>query len=63
LQAIGKGVVKGRTNFRKLYLRGSFWNGYKHHQGFGAGQAAALKYIKNQVAHHGIKVVQDIAAL
>jgi hypothetical protein len=56
-------LLKGEPNFRKLYPRGSFWNEYKHHQGFGAGQAAAIKDIKNQGAHRGIKVVQDIAAL
>ena len=58
-----KRVFKEKPNFRKLYPRGSFWSGYEHHQGFGADQAAALKYIENQASHHNVSVVQDVAVL
>ena len=54
-----KRVFLEKPNFRKLYPRGSFWSGYEHHQGFGADQAAALKYIENQAQHHNIQVVKD----
>ena len=56
-----KRVFKEKPNFRKLYPRGSFWSGYEHHQGFGADQAAALKYIENQASHHNVEVVPDVA--
>ena len=56
-----KRVFSEKPNFRKLYPRGSFWSGYEHHQGFGADQAAALKYIENQARHHNVEVVPDVA--
>lgn len=58
-----KRVFKDKPNFRKLYPRGSFWSGYEHHQGFGAEEAKALKYIESQASHHRIEVVQDVAAI
>ena len=58
-----RSVFKEKQNFRKLYPRGSFWSGYEHHQGFGADEAKALKYIENQQQHHNVEVVQDATAI
>ena len=55
-----KRVFREKPNFRKLYLRSSFWSGYEHHQGFGADQATAIKYITEQASHHNTQVVQDV---
>jgi len=58
-----KNIFKEKPNFRKLYPRGSFWSGYEHHQGFGADQAAALKYIESQANHHNVEIIQDAQAI
>ena len=58
-----KRVFAEKSNFRKLYPRGSFWSGYEHHQGFGADEAKALAYIENQQQHHNIEIVSDVQAL
>lgn len=53
-------IFRDKLNFRKRYPRGSFWSGYEHHQGFGADEASAIAYIKNQQEHPGVQVIEDI---
>lgn len=53
-------VFQEKPNFRKLYPRGSFWSGYEHHQGFGADQEKALKYIESQPQHHNVQVIEGV---
>jgi len=55
-----KRIFRDKPNFRKRYPRGSFWSGYEHHKGFGADQARAITYIKNQAEHHNVQVIEDI---
>jgi len=41
-------------NFRKRYLRGSFWSGYEHHESIGKDREQVANYIRSQPEHHRI---------
>lgn len=54
-------IFEKHPNFRKRYPRGSFWSGYEHHESTGRKDMnAADEYIRNQEAHHQVKVIHDV---
>ena len=53
-------IFAEHPGFRKRYPRGSFWSQYEHHQSTGhKDKEAADKYIRNQLRHHGVKIIDD----
>ena len=46
--------------FLKCYPDRHFWSGYEHHESVGVDMEAADEYIRNQAAHHGIKIIKDV---
>ena len=53
-------MFEKHPGFRKRYPRGSFWSGYEHHQSTGnTDRKAAQAYIRSQVEHHNITVIDD----
>ena len=54
-----KKIFEQIPGFRKRYPRGSFWSGCEHHQSIGIERGKAEEYIKNQQAHHNVKVIDD----
>jgi len=56
-----KRIFEKHPNFLKRYPRRSFWSGYEHHESTGTKDMnAADKYIRNQEAHHKVKVIHDV---
>ncbi len=56
-------IFAAKPNFRKLYPRGSFWSGYKHHYSFGADAEKSHAYVCNQADHHGFETIPDAPAV
>ena len=55
-----KRMFEKHPGFRKRYPRGSFWSGYEHHESTGNKDRTASEiYIKNQMEHHNIKIIDD----
>ncbi len=52
-------IFAEHPGFRKRYPNGSFWSGYEHHQSVGLERSARENYIQNQLAHHGVSVIDD----
>ena len=53
-------MFEKHPGFRKRYPRGSFWSGYEHHESTGYKDLdESATYIKNQLKHHGITIVDD----
>ena len=67
--SIAEGMLKSRSaqamfekhpGFRKRYPRDEFWSKYEHHQSTGFEDIEeSAEYIRNQAAHHDIKVIDD----
>ena len=56
-----KRIFAEHPGFRKRYPRGSFWSQYEHHQSTGhKDKAEADAYIRNQLAHHNVKIIDDL---
>ena len=63
------GMIKSRSakrifaehpGFRKRYQRGNFWSQYEHHQSTGhKDKEASDNYIRNQLKHHNVKIIDD----
>jgi len=55
-----KRIFAEHRGFRKRYPRGSFWSQYEHHQSTGyKGKEDAENYIRNQLKHHNVTIVDD----
>ena len=55
-----KRIFAEHPGFRKRYPRGSFWSQYEHHQSTGhKDKEAAEAYIRNQLAHHKVQIIDD----
>lgn len=55
-----KRIFAEHHGFRKRYPRGSFWAGYEHHESAGRkDKEAAEDYIRNQLTHHNVKIIDD----
>ena len=55
-----KRIFAEHPGFRKRYPRGSFWAGYEHHESAGRkDKKEAEDYIRNQLAHHGVSIIDD----
>ena len=55
-----KKIFAEHPGFRKRYPRGSFWSQYEHHQSIGwKSKEDAENYIRNQLAHHKVSVIDD----
>lgn len=55
-----KKIFEEHHGFRKRYPKGSFWSQYEHHQSTGhKDKAEADTYIKNQLAHHNVRIIDD----
>ena len=55
-----KKIFAEHPGFRKRYPRGSFWSQYEHHQSIGwKSKEDAEIYIRNQLAHHNLKIIDD----
>jgi REP element-mobilizing transposase RayT len=55
-----KQIFAEHPGFRKRYPRGSFWSQYEHHQSTGhKDKEAAENYIRNQLKHHNVKIIDD----
>jgi len=55
-----KVIFAEHPGFRKRYPRGSFWSQYEHHQSTGhKDKEAADRYIKNQLIHHNVQIIDD----
>jgi REP element-mobilizing transposase RayT len=55
-----KRIFAKHSGFRKRYPRGSFWSQYEHHQSIGwKSKEDAENYIRNQLAHHNVKIIDD----
>ena len=55
-----KRIFAEHPGFRKRYPRGSFWAGYEHHESAGRkDRDEAEDYIKNQLKHHGVSIIDD----
>jgi REP element-mobilizing transposase RayT len=53
-------IFERHPNFRKRYPNGSFWSGYEHHESTGFKDiTAADTYIKNQLKHHNVRIIDD----
>ena len=53
-------IFTEHPGFRKRYSRGSFWSQYEHHQSIGwKSKEDAEDYIRNQLNHHNVKIVDD----
>ena len=53
-------MFEKHPGFHKRYPRGSFWSGYEHHESTGdQDRKASQAYIRSQVEHHNIKVIDD----
>ena len=54
-------MFEKHPGFRKRYPHGSFWSGYEHHESTGMKDFdASAAYIKSQIIHHGITVIDDV---
>ena len=55
-----KRIFAEHPGFRKRYPRGSFWSQYEHHQSIGGkSKEDAENYIRNQLAHHKVSIIDD----
>src|SRR3989344_4747805 len=55
-----KKIFAEHPGFRKRYPRSSFWSQYEHHQSTGhKDKEAAEAYIRSQLAHHNVKIIDD----
>lgn len=55
-----KRIFAEHPGFRKRYPLGSFWSQYEHHQSTGhKDKESAESYIRNQLAHHNVKIIDD----
>ena len=55
-----KKIFAEHPGFRKRYSRGSFWSQYEHHQSTGhKDKEEADRYIRNQLKHHNVKIIDD----
>ena len=55
-----KKIFAEHPGFRKRYPRGSFWSQYEHHQSIGwKSKEDAENYIRNQLKHHNVKIIDD----
>ena len=55
-----KRIFAEHPGFRKRYPRGSFWSQYEHHQSTGhKDKEAADAYIKSQLRHHNVEIIDD----
>ena len=52
-------IFAEHPGFRKRYPRGSFWSQYEHHHSIGRDKEAAEQYIRNQLEHHDVKIIDD----
>ena len=55
-----KRIFAEHPGFRKRYPRGSFWSQYEHHHSTGyKDKKEAENYIRNQLKHHNVKIIDD----
>ena len=54
-----KRIFAEHPGFRKRYPRGSFWSEYEHHQSIGKSKEEAEDYIRKQLAHHNVRIIDD----
>jgi len=54
-----KRIFAEHPGFRKRYPRGSFWSQYEHHHSTGRDRDEAEQYIRNQLKHHDVKIIDD----
>src|SRR3989344_7815337 len=55
-----KRIFAEHHGFRKRYPRSSFWSQYEHHQStWHKDKEAAEAYIRSQLAHHNVKIIDD----
>ena len=55
-----KKIFAEHPGFRKRYPRNSFWSQYEHHQSTGhKDKSEADNYIRNQLAHHKVRIIDD----
>lgn len=52
-------IFAEHPGFRKRYPRGSFWSQYEHHHSIGKDREAAENYIRNQLWHHNVVIIDD----
>ena len=53
-------MFAAHPGFRKRYPRSSFWSQYEHHQSIGwKSKEDAENYIRNQLKHHNVKIIDD----
>ena len=54
-----KRIFTEHPGFKKRYPRGSFWSQYEHHHSSGRDRETAERYIRNQLSHHNVKIIDD----
>ena len=54
-----KRIFAEHPGFRKRYPRGSFWSQYEHHHSVGKDKQEAEEYIRNQMRHHNVEIIDD----
>jgi len=53
-------IFDEHPGFHKRYPKGSFWSQYEHHQSTGhKDKEASDNYIRNQLSHHNVKIIDD----
>jgi REP element-mobilizing transposase RayT len=52
-------IFAEHPGFRKRYPRASFWSQYEHHHSTGRDREEAERYIRNQLSHHNVKIIDD----
>ncbi|MGC9308688.1 MAG: transposase [Thermoplasmatota archaeon] len=56
-----KRMFERHPGFRRRYPRGSFWNGYEHHESTGIiNLAESSAYLQGQPGHRGVSVIDDV---
>jgi len=54
-----KRIFAEHPGFRKRYPRGSFWSQYEHHHSTGRDKEEAEQYIRNQLKHYDVTIIDD----
>ena len=52
-------IFAEHPGFRKRYPRGSFWSQYEHHHSTGRDREESERYIRNQLMHHKVTIIDD----